>query len=633
MALWPHLTLIRSDTNLGFAGGHNLGIRLALGADFAFVLLLNSDVVVTRGFLEPLVQAAGEGDVGASGPLVLVHSDPETVWQAGARLHPRRGWVEALGTNGRADAFAGKPREMDALVGCAVLLKTEALRQVGLIDTEYFLYLEESDWFVRAGRSGWRALLVPASRVLHKESALSVEAKAGYSSYYFARNRLYLVRKNYPAYLPLALVFCLRYGILNHVLRRRWWQLWMSLKGIRDFVTGTMGRCESLRHGGPAFPAFMVFSGDYKPQSGGIAEHAYRVALNLDRRGIPVCVLAPKRGDHAGFDARQPFRTYRVPPWPGIDWLLYLIYAFHLVMKLRIGVVYCATSHPCGLICRILRLAVYFRYTVTIHAHEVVYGGRGLRQRLKKIVKPLQIGVIGAADRVFAVSDFTRSALLAAGVAGAKVAVMPNGVDIAELAHAPRERGIVSELGLEGRPIILTVARLDIHKGHDTVIRALPAILKAVPGAVYVIAGDGPMRRDLEELAVATGVSDGVVFAGSLPRPKLLALYEACDVFVMVSRMENTSTEGFGIVFLEAGVFSKPVVGGRSGGIPDAVEDGCSGLLVDPLNPAEVAQAISSILTDPGLAARLGRAGYQRVTALFTWDHAINILLDSLQSP
>jgi phosphatidylinositol alpha-1,6-mannosyltransferase len=304
----------------------------------------------------------------------------------------------------------------------------------------------------------------------------------------------------------------------------------------------------------------------------------------------------------------------------------------YLIVKLRIGVIYCATSHPCGLVCRILRMLIYFRYTVTIHAHEVVYTGRGRRQSAKRLLRPLQIGVIDAADRVFAVSDFTRGALVAAGVAEARVTVMPNGVDLDELLSAGKDPDIVSRLGLAGRPSILTVARLDIHKGHDTVIRAMPEVLKRVPDAVYVIAGDGPMRRELVGLATAVGVSDHVVFTGNVPRPQILALYEACDVFVMISRIENGSAEGFGIVFLEAGAFSKPVVGGRSGGIPDAVADGRSGLLVDPSSPTEVALAVTRVLTDPELAARLGMQGYERVASHFTWDNAVEVMLKSLET-
>lgn len=372
---------------------------------------------------------------------------------------------------------------------------------------------------------------------------------------------------------------------------------------------------------------------DYKPQPGGIAEHAHKVALHLHRLGAAVCVLAPKYGDYREFDKKQPFETYRVPRWPGIDWILYFLYALHLIVRLRIGIVYCATSHPCGLICRMLRLLTGFRYTITVHAHEVVYSGRLWRPALKKMLKPLQVRVIGAADRIFAVSGFTQRALVESGVAQEKTAIVLNGVDLTELENAPGDPGIIRDLGLHGKPVILTVSRLDIHKGHDTVIRALPAVLEKLPDAFYVVVGDGPMRPRLEEMSRACGVSGNVVFAGYIPRAQTLALFRNCSVFVMVSRIERGSAEGFGIVFLEAGAFSKPVIGGRSGGIPDAVADGESGILVDPRDPDQVAGAICRVLTDPDLASRLGSTGYRRVKSQFTWEATVRKILESLELP
>jgi phosphatidylinositol alpha-1,6-mannosyltransferase len=374
----------------------------------------------------------------------------------------------------------------------------------------------------------------------------------------------------------------------------------------------------------------MVFSVDYKPQPGGIAEHAYRIALHLHRLGAPVCVLAPEHPGCGEFDGEQPFPTYRVPAWPGFDTVVYLLYALGIIVKRNVEVVYCATAHPCGAICLVLRPLVRFRYTLTIHAHEVVYRGRGWRPALKRLLKPLQVRVIRAADRVFAVSSFTRDALIEAGIPEGKIAVLPNGVDPDEFEDCPKDRTIVDRLGLVGRPVILTVARLDTHKGQDTVIRALPAILSKAPQAVYVIVGDGPMRKTLEQLSRDCGVSERVFFTGYIPRAQVLALLEACAVFVMVSRIEGGSAEGFGIVFLEAGVFSKPVIGGRSGGIPDAVAHGRTGLLVDPLDVDEVAGAVCRILTDRDEATRFGRAGRERVISDFTWDRTLRTLLENL---
>jgi phosphatidylinositol alpha-1,6-mannosyltransferase len=626
------LTIVACKSNLGYAGGHNIGMAIALRRGAAYILLLNSDVIVESGFLDPLIDQAKRPDVGAAGPLVLDYFDRSVVWQAGARVHAGRGWVEGLGKGREAEAFPDVPREVDAVVGCALLLKAEALQQVGPMDTDYFLYLEETDWLVRASGHAWKTILVPRSKVWHKESALSMQAKSIHSSYYFARNRLMFVQKNFPRLLPLALIWSLRYGILNNLACRRWWQLGMSLLGIWDFLKGRRGMRASVRHVTADLPGVLVFSVDYKPQPGGIAEHTYRVATGFHRLGAWVTVLAPRYGRFRGFDRDQAFDTYRVPRLPGIDWVFYFFVLLYLVLARKIGLVYCATSHPCALICLLVKALAFFKFTVSFHAHEVVYSSHGLRQRIKKGLKPLHIRVVSSAVRVYAVSRFTREALIHAGVDEAKTATIFNGVDAEELRSAPANDELVRRLGLTGRRIILTVARLDVHKGHDVVIRSFPEILKKVPEAVYVIAGDGKMRAHLEELAMTTGVGDHIIVTGLLPRADVIALYKACDVFVMISRVQNGSAEGFGIAFLEAAAFGKPAVGGRSGGIPDAVLEGVTGLLVDPENPAEVADAVTRILRDAELASRLGEAGYDRVRSQFTWDMIVDRILTALRS-
>jgi phosphatidylinositol alpha-1,6-mannosyltransferase len=113
------------------------------------------------------------------------------------------------------------------------------------------------------------------------------------------------------------------------------------------------------------------------------------------------------------------------------------------------------------------------------------------------------------------------------------------------------------------------------------------------------------------------GLEADVVFAGAARPEDLPALYAACDVFVMASRRIGDNVEGFGIVCLEAAAAGKPVVAGRSGGVPDAIEDGVTGLLVDPESPTDIAEKISLLLRDPARRARMGEAGRQRVVREF----------------
>jgi phosphatidylinositol alpha-1,6-mannosyltransferase len=136
-----------------------------------------------------------------------------------------------------------------------------------------------------------------------------------------------------------------------------------------------------------------------------------------------------------------------------------------------------------------------------------------------------------------------------------------------------------------------------------------------------VVVGDGPLRRHLERLAAALGVSPAVHFVGQVSDAELDGWYRRCEVFVLAARESALSggAEGFGLVFVEAALRGKPVIGGRSGGVPDAVIDGQTGILVDPHDPAEIAEAVTRLFTEPELAARLGRDGRRRALDELTW--------------
>jgi phosphatidyl-myo-inositol dimannoside synthase len=174
---------------------------------------------------------------------------------------------------------------------------------------------------------------------------------------------------------------------------------------------------------------------------------------------------------------------------------------------------------------------------------------------------------------------------------------------------------------------VLTVGRLVERKGHDTMLRALPRVIRQVPNVVYLIVGSGPYESRLRSLARELELEDNVVFCGHVPDDELVAYYHACDVFAMISRELPGDTEGFGIVFMEAAACAKPTVGGRSGGVPDAIVDGETGFLVAPTAPEQVADAIVRIGRDRSLARRLGEMGRVRVYDSFRYgDIAAGIL-------
>src|SRR5207249_4196808 len=141
------------------------------------------------------------------------------------------------------------------------------------------------------------------------------------------------------------------------------------------------------------------------------------------------------------------------------------------------------------------------------------------------------------------------------------------------------------------------------------------------PDLVYLVVGEGRHRRTLEALIGEVGVGDHVVLTGEVSDVPLERIYALCNLFIMASReqLDQCDVEGFGMVFLEANACGKAVIGGRSGGIADAIVDGETGLLVDPHSPEAIDGAVARLLSDPVLAARMGAQGRSRVIREFTW--------------
>ncbi|MGD8279156.1 MAG: glycosyltransferase family 4 protein, partial [Gemmatimonadota bacterium] len=233
--------------------------------------------------------------------------------------------------------------------------------------------------------------------------------------------------------------------------------------------------------------------------------------------------------------------------------------------------------------------------------------------------------LLARSGRIICVSRFTADAARARfGLPAEKVTVIHPGVDPAIYHPAPPAPGFRARYGLGHGPVILTMARVIARKGHDVVVRALPAVLARHPEAVYVVCGKPfePFASRLKALVSGMGLEGHVRFTGHVPAADVADMYRACDVCVMPSRIlaRKGDTEGFGITFIEAGACAKPVIGGREAGVVDAIVDGDTGLLVDPSDPAAVAGALNRILDDPALAESMGEAGRRRVEEAFTWD-------------
>ena len=345
---------------------------------------------------------------------------------------------------------------------------------------------------------------------------------------------------------------------------------------------------------------------DFPPARGGVQNLLATLAGGLAEASV-VTVVTPATAGDREWDVTQPFRVIRARPlrWARLAMAMLHLRALLEVLRRRPQVIVC--GHVLlGPLCRTIRAVFGVPYVAMAYAYEI------RAPRMRSIARMALRG----ATRVVTISEFSRRAVEAHGVTGAAITVLRPGAVVTG-GPAPALRPAA-----RGRRVLLSVGRLvDAYKGHDMVIRAMPLILAKAPDTEYVIVGDGPLRPHLARLAASLGVATAVRFVGQAGDDEVDAWYHACDVFVLAGRESAVSggVEGYGIVFVEANLRGKPVVGGRSGGIPDAVIDGETGLLVDPNDPADIAEAVTRLLSEPELAERLGRGGRRRVIEDLSW--------------
>ena len=293
--------------------------------------------------------------------------------------------------------------------------------------------------------------------------------------------------------------------------------------------------------------------------------------------------------------------------------------------------VWFGAAAPLGLLGPALRRAGADRLVATTHGHEVGWAQLpGARSVLRRIGRDV--------DVLTYLGEYTRRRLAAVLGPQVQLARLAPGVDLERFASTDdvldESRQVRERHGLGAAPVVVCVSRLVRRKGQDTLIAAWPAIRSRVPGARLVIVGRGPYGANLRTHAARAGVSDDVIFTGGVPESELAAHIVAGDVFAMPcrTRRRGLDVEGLGIVYLEASACARPVLAGNSGGAPDAVLDGETGFVVNGRDVTEVADRITTLLGDPELRSRMGRAGRAWVERDWRWSRVCATLDDLLQS-
>jgi phosphatidylinositol alpha-1,6-mannosyltransferase len=370
-------------------------------------------------------------------------------------------------------------------------------------------------------------------------------------------------------------------------------------------------------------PGVLVVSEVFPPAIGGsgaLLENVYR-----RMSGRPVRVLAddapPGLPPYAG-----PLEVRRVsmsaPDWglvrpSSLRRHLRVARAIRQELRQAPAVVHCARALPEGLSAAMALAGGGGRYVCWLHGEEL--GFASTSRELTWLARRVYRGATAV------VANSHNSARLLTrdwGVPEEKIHVVHPGVDAERFRPGNDGAAMRSPLAGPDDVLFLSVGRLQRRKGHDMVLQAMARLRARVPRARYVIVGDGPHQGQLEADVQALGLGDIVHFAGPARDEDMPAWYAAADVFVMPNRSDGVDFEGFGMVFLEAAAAGKPSIGGRSGGVPEAVEDGVTGRLVDGTDVVELEAAMGALAASPELRSQYGTAGRERAVHQFSWDRA-----------
>jgi phosphatidylinositol alpha-1,6-mannosyltransferase len=361
----------------------------------------------------------------------------------------------------------------------------------------------------------------------------------------------------------------------------------------------------------------LIVTNDFPPRRGGIQSFVHALALRLPADGV--VVYAPAWAGASEFDARQPFPVIRHPgslmlPLPSVGARACALLAEHGCDSVLFG-----AAAPLGLLAPRLRRAGAERIIGITHGHEAGWAALpGARSLLRRIGD--EVDVLTYLAEYFRIRLATA---LSADAAGRMVKLAP-GVDPASFSPGAGGTRIRRQLGIAPeRPVVVCVSRMVPRKGQDTLIRAWPAVRAAAAGdPVLLLVGDGPYRPRLDRLVTQAGVADSVVFSGPVSWDDLPAYYDAGNIFAMPCRTRRAGldVEGLGIVYLEASATGLPVIGGDSGGAPDAILDGETGYVVPGRSEAAVAQRLIELLADPVGAAAMGDKGQAWIEREWTWD-------------
>jgi len=371
----------------------------------------------------------------------------------------------------------------------------------------------------------------------------------------------------------------------------------------------------------------LLMSYDYPPYTGGIANVSHKTALQLSKMGERIIVVSGKTRGAEEFDRTNDFLTYRCSNIFFLRELALIFLLPYFVLKHKINVIYILVWCQGGFAAYLTSKLLKTPYILHAQGSEFLDYKKTFLDKIKYGLfrRQYKKWVLNGAKKIIAISNYTKNIVIKEGAMESRVCIIHWAVDMDRFKPGLDIGSVISRYNLTGKKVLLTVSRLVRYKGHDTVINLLPQILKKIPNTVYMIVGSGSDRVYLEALVKKLNLEKDVIFTGHADDSILPLYYNACDVFIMLTREspETADFEGYGLVYLEANSCSRPVIGAMTGGIPDVIKNNMTGYLIEPDDTQEIINKITLLLENKELAKKLGEEGRRRIAEDgLTWEAA-----------
>ncbi len=356
---------------------------------------------------------------------------------------------------------------------------------------------------------------------------------------------------------------------------------------------------------------------DFPPQIGGVAVYIYNLCKNFPKDKI--IVLANNYPASENFDNKQNFKIIRKNFYP--KWWKLIFFIYKIIKKDKIKLIHNSHVIPLGYITFLLKKFLQIDYIIYLHGldFKLAYSSSFKRFLLRLILKNAFLIVVN--------SIHVKNLVLNGFPFLEKKIKVIYPCPQEDLLNINLDKDLINQYKKTDEKILLTVARLVKRKGIQRVLKVLPK-LNTYFNVKYIIIGDGEYKNFLEDLVKELNLDKNVEFISGLEKQKLVNYYFLCDVFVMPNIEMHNDVEGFGIVFLEAGLFKKPVIGGNNGGVKEAIVDNYTGFLID--SDDELFEKIFILLKDKNLCKQFGENSYKRIHKIFNWKKQVDLLLKYL---